>query len=170
MALLCERTLVDNTAVDHPEEFRYLILALQRQGNRQLNKLFSEVGLTNSQAEAIEIIGEYGPMSTREVGKYLICEPGSPSRLLSALATKGFTMTSQSTADKRVTLHALTPKGREMLTRIGELKKSFHGELASSLKRVADENSDDCLGQLTSLLTDRNLSIAMKNRFPHLFE
>lgn len=69
---------MNKTIADHPEEFRYLILALQRQGNRQLNNLFAQLDLTNSQAEAIEVIGTYGPMSTREVGDYLVCESGSP--------------------------------------------------------------------------------------------
>ena len=66
---------------DATEQFRYVVLALQRQGGRQLNRLFSTLGLTASQAEAIEVIGTFGPMTTRRAGEYLVCESGSPSRL-----------------------------------------------------------------------------------------
>lgn len=161
---------MNNTIADHPEEFRYLILALQRQGNRQLNALFSQLELTNSQAEAIEIIGTYGPMSTREVGDYLICESGSPSRLLATLAEKRLTMTSQSAEDKRVTLHALTPAGREMTTAITNLKREFHEGIRTTLKNAPSAHPQDILTQLTHLLTDPSLSAAMKKRYPHLFD
>ncbi|WP_147579313.1 MarR family winged helix-turn-helix transcriptional regulator [Corynebacterium propinquum] len=161
---------MNKTIADRPEEFRYLILALQRQGNRQLNKLFAQLDLTNSQAEAIEVIGTYGPMSTREVGDYLVCESGSPSRLLTTLASKGLTMTSQSTTDKRATLHALTPAGREMVASITNLKKNFDDSIGDALTHALSAHPDDILTQLTCLLTDPSLSAAMKKRYPHLFD
>ncbi|WP_454978659.1 MarR family winged helix-turn-helix transcriptional regulator [Corynebacterium propinquum] len=161
---------MNNIAAHRPEEFRYLILALQRQGNRQLNSLFAKLELTNSQAEAIEIIGTYGPLSTREVGDYLICESGSPSRLLATLAAKGLTMTSQSTTDKRATLHALTPAGREMTAAIADIKQDFDGRTSTALAHARSAHPQDLLGQLLSLLTDPSLTGAMKKRYPHLFD
>ena len=161
---------MNNTIADHPEEFRYLILALQRQGNRQLNALFAQLELTNSQAEAIEVIGAYGPMSTREVGDYLICESGSPSRLLATLAAKGLTMTSQSTTDKRATLHALTPAGREMTAAITKLKRDFDESITAALTHTLSAHPQDILTQLAYLLTDPSLSAAMKRRYPRLFD
>ncbi len=158
-----------STIAEHPEEFRFLILALQRQGNRQLNSHFGQLGLTSSQAEAVEIVGTHGPLSTREVGEFLICESGSPSRLLATLAAKSLTKTSQSTTDKRATLHALTSHGREMLTRIKELKDAFHEELSATLSHAVTSHPDDFLAQLTCLLTDSDLTAAMKNRYPQLF-
>ncbi|KAB1504399.1 winged helix DNA-binding protein [Corynebacterium sp. 320] len=154
---------------EYPEEFRYLILALQRQGNRQLNNLFGKLDLTTSQAEAIEIVGMHGPLSTREVGSHLICESGSPSRLLATLAAKGLTISSQSTVDKRATLHALTPKGRDLLIRIKDLKSAFHNELRGALQTMSEAHPSDVLSQLAHLLTDRELTAAMKKRYPHIF-
>ena len=154
----------------HPEEFRYLILALQRQGNRQLNGLLKTIGLTNSQAEAIEIIGEYGPMSTKEVGKYLICESGSPSRLLATLSRKGLTVSSTSSRDRRETLHALSPDGRAVLAEILELKHFFHKTLAVALKAAEHSHPDDLLKQLLTLLRDSELREAMRRRYPGIFD
>ncbi|MBP3088387.1 MarR family transcriptional regulator [Corynebacterium sp. sy017] len=153
----------------HPEEFRYLILALQRQGNRQLNKVFSELGLTNSQAEAIEVVGSQGPLTTKEVGQYLICESGSPSRLLSTLAKKGLTVTSHPSNDKRATLHALSPKGREILSEIQAQRTAFENQLQGTLTTAIKEYPENTLKQLVSLLTDPELTSAMSRRFPHLF-
>ena len=153
----------------YPEELRYLILALQRQGNRRLNGLFRKLGLTTSQAEALEIIGTFGPMSTRDVGAYLVCESGSPSRLLASLAAKGLTLSSRSTADKRATLHALTPEGRQVLGEIVKLERIFEAELADTLNRASEAHPGNMLSQLAYLLTDRDLESAMKSRYPHMF-
>lgn len=153
---------------DHPEEFRYLILALQRQGSRQLNSIFAELRLTTSQAEAIEVVGTYGPMTTKEVGQYLICESGSPSRLLAAIAAKGLIVASQSTADRRATLHELSAQGREVLERIYTLKQEFEDKLSESLADVGRRHPGDTLRQLADLLVDPELSAAMKRRYPHL--
>ena len=161
---------MSNMLSNHPEEFRYLILALQRQGSRQLNNLYSQLNLTNSQAEAIEIVGNYGPMSTKEVGNYLICESGSPSRLLSTLAEKGISRTAQSTTDKRTTLHALTPKGREILAQVSELKESFHKELSSELSRASNLHPNNIFASFAYLLNDPYLKAAMHRRFPNVFD
>ncbi|RDW15142.1 MarR family winged helix-turn-helix transcriptional regulator [Oceanobacillus chungangensis] len=64
------------------EKFRYLILASQRQGNRIYKDLLFEIGVTPSKAEVISILMKYQPMSLKELGAMLICESGSPSRLV----------------------------------------------------------------------------------------
>ncbi|EFK55516.1 winged helix DNA-binding protein [Corynebacterium genitalium ATCC 33030] len=153
----------------HPEEFRYLILALQRQGSRRLNRLFSEVGLTHSQAEVVEVLGVHGPISTKEVGQYLVCESGSPSRLLDALVRKGISVSAQSTEDKRLTLHALSPKGRELLTQIKEKKVEFESQLAAELRAVSEAHGGSVIEELVALVSDPELKGALQRRFPHLY-
>lgn len=152
-----------------PERFRYLVLALQRQGSRELNRLFADMGLTTSQAEALEILGAYGPISTKEAGAYLICESGSPSRLLAALAAKGLTVASQSAQDKRLTLHALTPEGRAAVAAIQEQNRAFEAELARRMDKAASEVDGTGLAELAALVTDPELNGALRRRFPDLF-
>lgn len=146
------------------EELRYLVLALQRQGGRELNALYASLGLTASQAEAVEIIGSHGPLSTKQVGALLICETGSPSRLLSILERKGLTMTSRSIRDRRATLHALTPAGREVYEAVAVATRSFEESLAQRLD-TARRNHSGLLGQLRCLLTDPALRGAIDRRF-----
>ena len=150
-----------------PEEFRYLILALQRQANRQLNRQLACLGLTNSQAEAVEVLGDYGPLSTKDVGCYLVCESGSPSRLLASLASKGISVASQSSQDRRLTLHALTPKGRSLLTDIRSTTRDFEADLAERLN-TANADNRGVIEVLTALVTDPDLTGALQRRFPQL--
>ncbi|MBZ8176601.1 winged helix DNA-binding protein [Corynebacterium poyangense] len=158
---------------DHPtssaEVLRYLILALQRQGNRELNSAYAPLGLTASQAEAVEVIGTFGPLSTKEVGQHLICESGSPSRLLSTLAAKGLTVTAISTTDRRTTLHALTSAGRQTLAKIQTTKKVFETRLGEQLKEAQDTYPNNILAQLAKMLNDPTLLRAMHRRFPQHF-
>lgn len=153
-----------------PNEFRYLILALQRQGSRRLNALFADIGLTNSQAETIEVLGEYGPISTREVGKYLVCESGSPSRLLATLSKKGLSVAAQSHEDKRLTLHALSPDGRAVLQEIQHRQGVFEAELAEQLEELGTSCGERLTHALARLVTDPELKGALQRRFPHLFD
>ena len=148
----------------HPNEFRYLILALQRQGNRRLNALFADIGLTNSQAETIEVLGEYGPISTR------VCESGSPSRLLATLSKKGLSVAAQSHEDKRLTLHALSPDGRAVLQEIQHRQGVFEAELAEQLEELGTSCGERLTNELARLVTDPELKGALQQRFPHLFD
>ncbi|QPK78678.1 MarR family transcriptional regulator [Corynebacterium lizhenjunii] len=154
---------------DHPQQLRYLILALQRQGNRQLNAAFAHLGLTAAQAEALEIIHTYGPLSTKEVGAYLVCEPGSPSRLLATLASKGLTVRSNSDNDKRTTMHSLSPAGKKAAREILSIQQDFHRQLSLDVHHMESSHPNDFLRQLTELVQERDLRQSLSNRFPELF-
>ena len=67
------------------EELRFLILGAQREGNRLLTELLSPLGVTPSQSEVISCLSAGGEMSLNRLGKLLVCETGSPSRLVDTL-------------------------------------------------------------------------------------
>ena len=63
------------------EELRYLILAIQRAGNRVLAAGLRPLGLTPSQGEVIRVLLDYQPLTLSALGELLICEHGNnPSR------------------------------------------------------------------------------------------
>ncbi|GAA8843844.1 hypothetical protein DUHN55_09300 [Helicobacter pylori] len=154
---------------DATEQFRYVVLALQRQGGRQLNRLFSTLGLTASQAEAIEVIGTFGPMTTRRAGEYLVCESGSPSRLLATLADKGLTVRSNPPEDRRATLHALSRTGREVLAQVLESQKGFNEQMSAAIADAERDFAHDRMRQLAELVVDPELRRALTLRFPTLY-
>ncbi len=94
-------------------ELRHLVLAAQREGNRELAKLLTPMDLTPSQGEVIRVIGDFGPLTLKRLGFLIICETGSPSRLVESLVRRGIVERVVSPADKRAVLLSLTPVGVE---------------------------------------------------------
>src|SRR5215831_19475198 len=89
-------------AMQPVEELRYLILAAQREGNRILAEALRPLGLTPSQAEALRVLQDHEPLSLIALGDLLVCETGSPSRLVQGLVEDGLVERVPSTTDKRM--------------------------------------------------------------------
>jgi DNA-binding MarR family transcriptional regulator len=94
------------------EELRYLILGAQREGNRIFADALRPHGLTPSQAEALRVIADRGPLSLLELGRLLVCETGSPSRLVDGLVRADLVERVDDPADRRRVTLTLTTAGR----------------------------------------------------------
>jgi DNA-binding MarR family transcriptional regulator len=95
------------------DELRYLILAVQREGSRRLAARLRAGGLTPAQAEVLDVLRDHAPLSLAELGRLLVCEAGSPSRLVDALVQRGLVTRTPSPHDRRLVSLALTPAGEE---------------------------------------------------------
>ncbi|HEY1829470.1 MAG TPA: winged helix DNA-binding protein [Acidimicrobiales bacterium] len=116
------------------EEFRYLVLAAQREGARALATALKPHDLTPSQAEAIAVLRDAGrPLTVREIGQRLVCEGGSPSRLLSTLTHKGFVKSTTGSADRRTTLLSLTRVGIDAGRTVGQIEQNLYGAISITL-------------------------------------
>lgn len=62
--------------MDAIEEFGLLVKALTREADRRINDLLRPLGITTSQAEALQLLDRYGPLSLGELGTLLIAEGG----------------------------------------------------------------------------------------------
>ncbi len=93
------------------EALRYLVLAVQREGDRMLVGILRPFGLTPSQAEVLAVLAEYAPISLAELGRLLVCEAGSPSRLVDSLVRKGLVYRRHSRTDRRSVQLQLTSAG-----------------------------------------------------------
>ncbi|HEX3794351.1 MAG TPA: winged helix DNA-binding protein [Acidimicrobiales bacterium] len=112
------------------EEFRYLVLAAQREGARALATELKRHDLTPSQAEAIAVLRDAGrPLTVREIGQRLVCEGGSPSRLMGTLAHKGLVESAVGSADKRTTLLSLTSTGMDAARAVHQIEQNLYGAL-----------------------------------------
>jgi DNA-binding MarR family transcriptional regulator len=110
------------------EEFRYLVLAAQREGARALATALKRHDLTPSQAEAIAVLRDAGrPLTVREIGQRLVCEGGSPSRLMSTLTHKGLVESAVGSADGRTTLLSLTSAGIDASRTVSQIEQDFYG-------------------------------------------
>lgn len=96
-------------------EFRYLVLAAQREGNRWLAQGLREHGLTPSQAEVLTVLADDEPLTLADLGRYLVCETGSPSRLVETMVRKGLVTREPDPVDRRVVLLRLTAEGHGLV-------------------------------------------------------
>jgi len=108
------------------EELRFLIFAAQREGSRALAGALRPLGLTTSQAEVLSVLRDHGSLSLITLGDLLICETGSPSRLVQGLVDDGLVEKTSSPDDKRMVTLSLTENGREKAERINALENRFY--------------------------------------------
>ncbi|GGH86530.1 DNA-binding MarR family transcriptional regulator [Pullulanibacillus pueri] len=102
-----------NTEFKEAEAFRYLILAVQRQGNKMLKAYLKNIGVTPSQAEVMSVLKKYQPIALKELGHLLICEEGSPSRLVERMVKENLIERIRDQRDSRYVRLVLTPLGNE---------------------------------------------------------
>jgi MarR family transcriptional regulator, organic hydroperoxide resistance regulator len=114
------------------EAIRFLILAAQREGERILQDLTKSIGITAAQSEVIHILDRYEPLSLKELGSLLICESGSPSRLVNTLVERGVIVRKENEEDRRyVTLH-LTALGKEKVKEIKQIEETMYQTMAAN--------------------------------------
>lgn len=114
--------------MDQNEELRYLILALQREGNRQLSEALKPLGLTPSQAEVIQVLQQYQPMTLLQLGERLVCETGSPSRLVKTMVQAGWIEKLPNPDDGRAVLLRLTPQTEAILPQLNQIETQTNNQ------------------------------------------
>lgn len=143
------------------EQMRYLVLAAQRQGERTLTTLFKEIGITPSQAEALRVIADHAPLNLKELGERLVCEGGSPSRLLSSLVQKKLVLSTETKKDRRIKTLQLSTQGKKLMKQIISTEKKFYAAYESK----ADPALLTTIAQgLHKLIDDPQLSRALELR------
>ena len=120
--------------MDPTEELRYLVLGAQREGARALTELLRPIGLTPAQAEVLAVVRDAGqPLTVREIGERLVCEGGSPSRLVGSIVDAGLLARGEREGDRRAVELSLTPAGAKAARTVAEAEREIHAWLSSSL-------------------------------------
>ncbi len=111
--------------MDRANELRYLILAAQREGARLFAEQIRPLGLTPAQAEVLAVLHEAQPLSLIEVGERLVCESGSPSRLVDGMVRAELVRRMPSTTDQRKVWLTLTERGEQLYRQVAEIEQIF---------------------------------------------
>lgn len=112
------------------EELRYLVLAVQREGNRLLAARLKEAGVTPSQGEVLRVLRDREPLTLNGLGELLVCETGSsPSRLVDRLVAQGLVHRQADPDDRRFVTLALTAEGRRVERRVAQVEKQLYAWL-----------------------------------------
>jgi DNA-binding MarR family transcriptional regulator len=144
------------------EELRYLILGAQREGARALTELLAPAGLTPAQAEVLAVVAEAKrPLTVREIGERLVCEGGSPSRLVASVAEAGLLQRGERAGDRRAVELSLTPAGRAAVTQVRRAEAELHEWLESSL---SERELATVVRALRALVGERPAGVAIERR------
>jgi DNA-binding MarR family transcriptional regulator len=143
------------------EELRYLILAAQREGNRLFAAALRPLGLTPSQAEVLRVLQDHEPLSLIALGDRLVCETGSPSRLVQGLVEDGLVERLPSPTDKRMVTLTLTDTGRERAAHVGAIEAQFYEATAGLVKGAP---LPEILGLLWQFVEGKPAGMALARR------
>ena len=144
------------------EELRYLILAVQREGNRILAAQLRPLGLTPSQAEVLRVMHDHQPLTLSALGHLLVCETTtSPSRLVDRLVGQGLLQRTTDPGDRRYVTLTLTPQGQRLERQIVAVEDHLHSVLA---RLVADQPLDETIRLLRNVAAEFPAGEALARR------
>jgi DNA-binding MarR family transcriptional regulator len=147
------------------EELRYLILALQREGNRVLAAGLRPLQLTPSQAETLRVLADYQPLTLMGLGELLVCETGdNPSRLVDRLVKVGLIRREVDPGDRRHVTLTLTPAGLDRAREVATVEATLHDAMESL---VAGQPLDQTLTLLRTLADAFPAGRALARRRSH---
>jgi len=133
------------------EELRYLILAIQREGNKLFAADLRPLGVTPSQAEVLRVLRDHQPLTLVGLGELLVCETtSSPSRLVDRLVEQGLVRRDIDPDDRRFVTLALTTDGRKLVRRIVAAEDHLHDTLD---RLTAGQPIEDALQVLRTVAT-----------------
>ena len=144
------------------EHIRYLILAAQREGNRQLLAFLAQINLTPAQSEALRIIANHGPLALKGLGDMLVCDTGtSPSRIVDRLVAAGLVQRATGERDRRQVRLSVTPEGKDKVAQVRAIEDQLYGVIDSALD-VAD--AEALVQSLRILTTGSPAGAALERR------
>jgi MarR family transcriptional regulator, organic hydroperoxide resistance regulator len=144
------------------EELRYLVLAVQREGNRLLAARLKEAGVTPSQGEVLRVLRDREPLTLTGLGELLVCETGSsPSRLVDRLVAQGLVHRQADPDDRRFVTLALTAEGRRVERRVVQVEKQLYAWLA---RLTGDRPLEPALELLRAVAQDLPAGQALARR------
>jgi DNA-binding MarR family transcriptional regulator len=115
------------------EELRFLILGAQREGNRALSAALAPLGLTPAQAEVVRCLADTGPISLRSLGELLVCETGSPSRLVDTMVSREVVERREDPTDRRQVVLMLTAAGKKLDRAVRKVEEGLYERIGSQL-------------------------------------
>ena len=152
---------MDKRSYSRAEALRYSILAAQRHGNRIFNDLLKKSGLTASKAEVLRILEDWRGLSLKELGHLLICESGSPSRLIERMTHDGLIEKVIDPKDSRFVILQLTSKGFEKAGIVKSIEKQLYEKL---VEIYSDDELESTCSSLLRFLKGQPLSETLKKR------
>ncbi len=120
--------------------------------HRHSGERFKEAGLSLAQFAVLEALYHKGEMSIREITRIILSTPGNMTVVIRNLERQGLITTRTSPEDRRATLAAITPLGRE---KIQDLFPGHLRDLEEAFRPLTSQEKEELLGLLKKLKTDK---------------
>lgn len=105
-------------------------------------------GGRTSQTEILRIINKYGPMTQKDLQKYLDIRQASLSEILSKMEESGLIVKIKTEKDRRITFVELTDEGRNLTLE----KREKHRKERADILSCFDDDEKECLISLLDKL------------------
>ncbi|MGX2946985.1 MarR family winged helix-turn-helix transcriptional regulator [Enterococcus alishanensis] len=116
------------------EELRYLVKAVDKEGELSYSKLLKPFNITPSQNEILKILAIKDGLSISQIGELLICGSESPSRLVDRLVKKNLVEKKKNIDDTRINNIFISDEGRILLNKTLLIEEDFNSQIESHLK------------------------------------
>ena len=101
----------DASAPGDMNGYRMLLFRASHAQRQLMHPFMASVGLGTGQPKLLSYLAEYGSSSPRDMADFYELDPAGVSRMLDALAGKGFVKIEPHAADRRSKVVSLTPEG-----------------------------------------------------------
>jgi len=143
------------------EEVRYLVLAAQLEGKRQLAQQLRPLGLTPSQAEVLRVLADHAPLTLNGLGSLLVCESGSsPSRLVDRIVAHGLIHRRPGATDGREVELTLTPAGKRLSRKVAAIEDAMY----AAIDAITNEDIHGTLNFLRTFINGSPSGQALTHR------
>jgi DNA-binding MarR family transcriptional regulator len=144
------------------EQIRFLILAAQRDGNRQLAQALRPLGITPAQGEAVRLLADRQPLTLSGLGELLVCESGTnPSRLVDRLVAAGLVGRGEARQDRRTVALTLTPEGSRVATQVAAIEEQMYQDFETA---GTGHDLDEVISYLRALTAGQPAGRAVRQR------
>ncbi|MBM9507152.1 MarR family winged helix-turn-helix transcriptional regulator [Actinacidiphila acididurans] len=157
-----EEQLPAGATTQEDTELRYLLLAAQREGARYMSGQLRALNLTPAQAEIILVLAQREPLTLAELGRLIVCESNSPSRIVDTLVKRGMVSRTPGQVDRRVVYLGLTEQGQELVPKLQEIDAAVD---AAAAFRLSSDEKQVMIRGLRRMLDGTVSGAALATRF-----
>ena len=110
--------------------------------------MHSRFGLKSAHWRIMALLGTRGPVSTRELAKYLSTEKSAVSRATTELISRGFVLRVLHPVDRRLLMLHFSPKGKRLFEQMSAVALDFEDALLRHVSAEEVRVLDTVLGKL----------------------
>ncbi|MDA8047085.1 MAG: MarR family transcriptional regulator [Actinomycetota bacterium] len=116
-----------------------------------------DADVTLAQYRTLLVLSARGPQRVAQLAEATMVSPPNATRICSRLSGKGLVRRSRSPADRRSVRVSLTARGREVVARVSEARRTELGRVIAGIPEAGREQLIDALRAFTAAATRQTL-------------